>query len=134
MRSRLIAIAFSLLPFAAPIAASVATAEERSGPVQSVVFFENRSTGLSPMARMVLDRQVQMIEERLQPLPLALIGQATPDEASEAEILSIRRAEAVRDYLVARGVRPENLMLGNRPRAEAPAVIATPAPATVLIN
>ncbi len=134
MRSRLIAIAFSLLPFAAPIAVSVATAEERSGPVQSVVFFENRSTGLSPMARMVLDRQVQMIEERLQPLPLALIGQATPDEASEAEILSIRRAEAVRDYLVARGVRPENLMLGNRPRAEAPAVIATPAPATVLIN
>ncbi len=127
MRSYLLAIAIAVSPIAA-------AAQDRSAPVQSVVFFEARSSGLSPMARMVLDKQVAMIEEKLQPLPLALIGQATPDEASEAEIRSIRRAEAVRDYLVARGVRPENLLLGNRPKAEAPAVIATPAPATVLIN
>lgn len=133
MRSHLIAIAFTIFPLTVSLAAK---ADERPAPppVQAVIFFESRSSGLSPIARSVLDRQVQMIERHEQALPLALVGQATPEEASEAEILSIRRAEAVRDYLVARGVRPENLMLGNRPRAEAPAVIATPAPAKLLIN
>ncbi len=133
MRSYLFAFIVAISPLAAAAEDRPAQPGQSSAQHgQSVVFFESRSSGLSPLARLVLDRQAEMLEQRQQ--PLALIGQAAPDEAMEAESLSVRRAEAVRDYLLARGVRPENLLLGNRPKGDAPAVIATPAPAAVLIN
>ena len=69
---------------------------------QTVVFFSEQSAGLSDLAQRVLDTQVALLDDA----ELTLTGEASLDEGDEAVMLSLARAEAVRDYLLARGIEP----------------------------
>ncbi len=97
---------------------------------RAVVFFPAQSADLSELAQRVLDRQLALLERR----PLALTGEATPEEGEAAPALSLARAEAVRDYLVARGVAPDQVTVSARVNAAAPATIAEMRPQRVLMN
>lgn len=120
---------------AAPAAFSPAQAQARDRTPEpelrrAVVFFPAQSASLSELAQHVLDRQLALLEQR----PLALTGEATPDEGEAAPALSLARAEAVRDYLVARGVAPDQVTVSARVNATAPATIAEMRPHRVLMN
>lgn len=77
-------------------------AERESAPKQTIVFFSEQSADLSDLAQRVLDTQVALLDGA----DLTLTGEASLDEGDEAVALSLARAEAVRDYLLARGVEP----------------------------
>lgn len=118
---------------AAPAAFPPVQAQDRAPEPElrrAVVFFPAQSANLSELAQRVLDRQLALLEQR----PLALTGEATPDEGEAAPALSLARAEAVRDYLVARGVAPDQVTVSARVNATAPATIAEMRPHRVLMN
>ncbi len=97
------------LMLALPVAAfAQERAEPRQVPGQTVVFFSEQSAGLSDLAQRVLDTQVALLNDA----ELTLTGEASLDEGEEAAMLSLARAEAVRDYLLARGVEPGHVALG----------------------
>jgi outer membrane protein OmpA-like peptidoglycan-associated protein len=98
---------------------------------QAVVFFPEHSTGLSELAQRVLDTQVALLDDDR---ALALIGEASDDEGEDAPGLSLARAEVVRDYLLARGVVPERLIVAARVGRDLSAVTAEIRPLKLLMN
>lgn len=73
-----------------------------------MVFFPRDDTNLSPQAASTLDDLIAVLQNA-PPGPVRVIGHSSSDEAGIASkvdptTLSIKRAEAVRDYLVARNV------------------------------
>ena len=88
------------------------TAPDRLAGVPGIVHFALDKSHLAPTTREVLDRLV----ERLRPYPgiHVVIGGHTdpraPDDYNQA--LSERRVQAVRDYLLAKGMAPERIESG----------------------
>ena len=69
------------------------------------VFFETDSTDLTPQARATLDKQAQWLSNYQQYSQFTVEGHADERGTREYNIaLGARRAQAVRDYLMARGV------------------------------
>src|SRR5690349_13518386 len=74
------------------------------------VFFETDSTDLSSQARATLDKQAQWLQRYQQYAQFTIEGHADERGTREYNIaLGARRAQAVRDYLVSRGI-PANRM------------------------
>jgi peptidoglycan-associated lipoprotein len=68
------------------------------------VFFETDSTSLTPQATQTLDRQVQWLQQYSQ-YTFTIEGHADERGTREYNLaLGARRATAVRDYLMARGI------------------------------
>lgn len=109
-----------------------AAAQEKRPPeaVQAIVFFSEYSTGLSDLAERVLDTQLALMEEDRS---VALLGEASLNEGDDALVLSLARAEMVRDYLIARGVTPERLTVAARVGRDLSAVTAEIRPLKVLM-
>lgn|GEM_PF-6027882 len=110
-----------------------AAAQEKRPPEakQAVVFFSERSAGLSDLAQRVLDTQVALLDDDRS---VALLGEASFDEGDDALMLSLARAEVVRDYLLARGVTPERLTVAARVGHDLSAVTAEIRPLKLLMN
>jgi peptidoglycan-associated lipoprotein len=73
------------------------------------VFFETDSSALTPQARGTLDRQVQWLQQYGR---YTFIVEGHADERGTREYniaLGARRASAVRDYLIARGIGPNRM-------------------------
>jgi peptidoglycan-associated lipoprotein len=69
------------------------------------VFFDTDSSDLSPTARATLDKQAQWLNQYSQYSQFTIEGHADERGTREYNIaLGARRAQAVRDYLVSRGV------------------------------
>jgi peptidoglycan-associated lipoprotein len=69
------------------------------------VFFSTDSTDLSPQARATLDKQAQWLNTYQQYAAFTVEGNADERGTREYNLaLGARRAQAVRDYLVSRGV------------------------------
>jgi peptidoglycan-associated lipoprotein len=69
------------------------------------VFFETDSTDLTPQARATLDKQAQWLNNYQQYSQFTVEGHADERGTREYNIaLGARRAQAMRDYLMARGV------------------------------
>jgi peptidoglycan-associated lipoprotein len=69
------------------------------------VFFETDSTDLTPQSRATLDKQAQWLNTYSQYGQFTVEGHADERGTREYNIaLSARRAQAVRDYLISRGV------------------------------
>jgi peptidoglycan-associated lipoprotein len=69
------------------------------------VFFETDSTDLTPQARATLDKQAQWLSNYQQYSQFTIEGHADERGTREYNIaLGARRAQAVRDYLVSRGI------------------------------
>jgi peptidoglycan-associated lipoprotein len=69
------------------------------------VFFETDSSDLSPQARTTLDKQAQWLNNYQQYAQFTIEGHADERGTREYNIaLGARRAQAVRDYLISRGV------------------------------
>ena len=69
------------------------------------VFFETDSTDLTPQARATLDKQAQWLSNYQQYSQFTVEGHADERGTREYNIaLGARRAQAMRDYLMARGV------------------------------
>ena len=74
------------------------------------VFFDTDSSDLSPTARATLDKQAQWLNRYSQYSQFTIEGHADERGTREYNIaLGARRAQAVRDYLVSRGI-PANRM------------------------
>ena len=70
------------------------------------VFFETDSTELTPQARATLDKQAQWLTHYSQYGQFTIEGHADERGTREYNIaLGARRAQAVRDYLVSRGIQ-----------------------------
>ena len=89
-------------------AAGVATPGSQQDFVVNVgdrVFFDTDSTDLSPTARATLDKQAQWLTNYSQYSQFTIEGHADERGTREYNIaLGARRAQAVRDYLVSRGI------------------------------
>ncbi len=73
------------------------------------VFFETDSTELTPQARATLDKQAQWLQTYNQ-YTFTIEGHADERGTREYNIaLGARRAQAVRDYLVARAIQPARM-------------------------
>ena len=69
------------------------------------VFFETNSTELTPQSRATLDKQAQWLNNYTQYSQFTVEGHADERGTREYNIaLGARRAQAVRDYLISRGV------------------------------
>src|SRR4029078_3116300 len=69
------------------------------------VFFETDSSGLTTQARATLDKQAQWLNNYTQYSQFTVEGHADERGTREYKIaLGARRAQAVRDYLISRGV------------------------------
>lgn len=79
------------------------------GTEAKVLFAANAST-LSDDARIVLGRQVEALKAS-PGLKVTLFGHSDPTEPAE---IALRRAEAVRDYLVAQGIPASRLTVASR--------------------
>ncbi len=80
------------------------SAQEFQVAVGDRVFFETDSSALTPQARATLDRQVQWLSQYPN-YAFVLEGHADERGTREYNIaLGARRAAAVRDYMIARGV------------------------------
>jgi peptidoglycan-associated lipoprotein len=80
------------------------SAQEFQVSVGDRVFFETDSTSLTPVARQTLDRQVQWLSQYGN---YAFVIEGHADERGTREYniaLGARRAAAVRDYMIARGI------------------------------
>ena len=84
--------------------AAPGSAQEFQVAVGDRVFFETDSSALTPQARQTLDRQVQWLNQYAS-YAFLLEGHADERGTREYNIaLGARRAAAVRDYMIARGV------------------------------
>ncbi|MDQ0503275.1 peptidoglycan-associated lipoprotein Pal [Xanthobacter agilis] len=73
------------------------------------VFFESDQTDLTPQARATLDRQAQWLQQWSR-YTFTIEGHADERGTREYNIaLGARRAQSVRDYLVARGIDPARM-------------------------
>lgn len=73
------------------------------------VFFESDQTDLTPQARATLDRQAQWLQQWNR-YTFTIEGHADERGTREYNIaLGARRAQAVRDYLAARGIDPARM-------------------------
>lgn len=77
---------------------------------EAKVLFDANATTLSDDARAVLDRQVAALKAAPD-LQVTLFGHSDP---TEPEAIGSRRAEAVRDYLVAQGIPASLLTAASR--------------------
>jgi peptidoglycan-associated lipoprotein len=69
------------------------------------VFFETDSSDLTPQARATLDKQVQWLQRYQQYAQFTIEGHADERGTREYNLaLGARRAQAVRDYLMSRGI------------------------------
>lgn len=127
MRVALAVFLLAAAAVAAPAGVAPAQAEELR---RAVIFFPAQSAALSDLAQRVLDRQLALLDERA----LALTGDVMAEEGDDAAALSMARAEAVRDYLLARGVAPDQVSVSARLNAAAPAVAAELRPRRLLMN
>ncbi len=127
MRVALAVFLLAAAAAAAPAGVAPAQAEELR---RAVIFFPAQSAALSDLAQRVLDRQLALLDERA----LALTGEAMAEEGDDAAALSLARAEAVRDYLLARGVAPDQVSVSAKLNAAAPAVAAELRPRRLLMN
>jgi peptidoglycan-associated lipoprotein len=74
------------------------------------VFFETDSTDLTPQSRATLDKQAQWLTNYSQYSQLTIEGHADERGTREYNIaLGARRAQAVRDYLVSRGIQAQRM-------------------------
>jgi peptidoglycan-associated lipoprotein len=74
------------------------------------VFFETDSTELTPQSRATLDKQAQWLTNYSQYSQFTLEGHADERGTREYNIaLGARRAQAVRDYLVSRGIQAQRM-------------------------
>jgi len=74
------------------------------------VFFETDSTELTPQSRATLDKQAQWLTNYSQYSQFTIEGHADERGTREYNIaLGARRAQAVRDYLVSRGIQPQRM-------------------------
>lgn len=81
--------------------------------VESKVYFEKYSDALSDEARSVLDRQAEALL-KLVNVRVVLFGHIDVDEAVDAEPLGLGRAEAVRRYLVSKGMPTGQISVASR--------------------
>lgn len=73
------------------------------------VFFESDQTDLTPQARSTLDRQAQWLQQWNR-YTFTIEGHADERGTREYNIaLGARRAQSVRDYLIARGIDPARM-------------------------
>ena len=74
------------------------------------VFFESDSSELTPQARATLDKQAQWLTNYSQYGQFTIEGHADERGTREYNIaLGARRAQAVRDYLVSRGIQGQRM-------------------------
>jgi peptidoglycan-associated lipoprotein len=74
------------------------------------VFFETDSSELTPQARATLDKQVQWLTNYSQYTQFTIEGHADERGTREYNIaLGARRAQAVRDYLISRGIQAQRM-------------------------
>ena len=74
------------------------------------VFFETDSSDLTPQARATLDKQAQWLTNYTQYSQFTVEGHADERGTREYNIaLGARRAQAVRDYLISRGVQANRM-------------------------
>ena len=74
------------------------------------VFFDTDSSDLSPTARATLDKQAQWLNQYSQYSQFTIEGHADERGTREYNIaLGARRAQAVREYLSARGIEPSRM-------------------------
>jgi|SRR5262245_53962835 len=74
------------------------------------VFFETDSTELTPQSRATLDKQAQWLTNYSQYGQFTIEGHADERGTREYNIaLGARRAQAVRDYLVSRGIQAQRM-------------------------
>ena len=74
------------------------------------VFFETDSSELTPQSRATLDKQAQWLTNYSQYSQLTIEGHADERGTREYNIaLGARRAQAVRDYLVSRGIQAQRM-------------------------
>jgi len=74
------------------------------------VFFETDSTELTTQARATLDKQAQWLTNYSQYAQFTIEGHADERGTREYNIaLGARRAQAVRDYLVSRGIQAQRM-------------------------
>ncbi len=77
------------------------------------VFFQSGSHDLTDEAKAVLDRQVAILR-RFPELEIRLTGFADTHEAPDSvlmERLGKKRARAVGDYLISKGINPESILM-----------------------
>jgi peptidoglycan-associated lipoprotein len=97
----------------------------------SLLFFETGSTALSRRVRADLDDWVRVASSRLYPTRFILIGGTDRVGSRDANLrLSHRRAWAVRDYLVGRGIERAHIEVSafgeDRPLVETADEVAEP--------
>ena len=86
-------------------AATPGSAQDFQVNVGDRVFFETDSTSLTPQAMATLDRQVQWLGAVSANYAFTIEGHADERGTREYNLaLGARRATAVRDYMIARGV------------------------------
>jgi peptidoglycan-associated lipoprotein len=74
------------------------------------VFFETDSTELTPQSRATLDKQAQWLTNYSQYSQFTIEGHADERGTREYNIaLGARRAQAVRDYLISRGIQAQRM-------------------------
>ena len=74
------------------------------------VFFETDSSELTPQSRATLDKQAQWLTNYSQYSQFTIEGHADERGTREYNIaLGARRAQAVRDYLVSRGIQAQRM-------------------------
>ena len=74
------------------------------------VFFETDSSELTPQSRATLDKQAQWLINYIQYSQFTIEGHADERGTREYNIaLGARRAQAVRDYLVSRGIQAQRM-------------------------
>ena len=74
------------------------------------VFFETDSSELTPQSRATLDKQAQWLTNYSQYVQFTIEGHADERGTREYNIaLGARRAQAVRDYLVSRGIQAQRM-------------------------
>jgi peptidoglycan-associated lipoprotein len=74
------------------------------------VFFETDSTELTPQSRATLDKQAQWLTNYSQYSQFTIEGHADERGTREYNIaLGARRAQAVRDYLISRGIQGQRM-------------------------
>lgn len=79
------------------------------------VMFRRDSSALDNQAHAILDRQAAVLQA-YPSLPVTVWGHVDPEEARRASgaALGFQRANAVRDYLILRGVAPERISTNSR--------------------
>ncbi|MBX6426825.1 MAG: peptidoglycan-associated lipoprotein Pal [Variibacter sp.] len=90
-------------------AATPGSAQDFVVNVGDRVFFETDSAELTPQARATLDKQAQWLQ-RYNRYSFTIEGHADERGTREYNLaLGARRAQAVRDYLAARGIEPSRM-------------------------